>query len=116
MVRTWTIESTDHRSQMSEHEDGLWVSLFDYHALEAELAASQRVASMMTGAAGKHAEDVVALRARCERLEGALRDAADFIGRWSAVFNAQKRSVLTNEYRAAERAARAALETGEKHG
>lgn len=38
MVKTYTIESTDHRAHMSEHEDGRWVSKADYDVLAAELA------------------------------------------------------------------------------
>jgi hypothetical protein len=57
-----------------------------------------------------HCVPVMRLSAeKIEQLEKALRDAANFIGRWSSVFNAQERTVLTNEFRAAEQAARAAL-------
>lgn len=38
MVKTYTIESNDHRAHMSEHKDGRWVSKSDYDAV-AELTA-----------------------------------------------------------------------------
>lgn len=31
MVKTYTIESTDHRAHMTEHKDGEWVAKADYY-------------------------------------------------------------------------------------
>lgn len=42
MVKTYTIESTDHQARMSEHEDGRWVPKAALERIEAALVELER--------------------------------------------------------------------------
>jgi hypothetical protein len=96
MVKTYTIESTDHRAHMSEHEDGRWMSKADYDALAAELAAEKsRLPALGEGyealwLRAKKAED------RIHKLEAGLRElvAEDWrnVSEWDA--RARARALL----------------------
>lgn len=42
MIKSYTIESTDHQARMSEHEDGRWVPKTELDRIEAVLVELER--------------------------------------------------------------------------